>query len=92
MQEGMKSGTIKVGWVYWVAGQGPMRLTEAPDPPRKTTYTLSTVEGYTYHAGEGQLIKIMERKDVEEHLARLRERQIKLDEEAVAEFLNQMEE
>ena len=87
-----KSGKLILGEVYWVAGQGPMRITELPDPPRKTTITLKTLFGYTYYAAPEHLVSFFEKDQVLKHLATLREK-IGVsadDEESAAEFIAEM--
>lgn len=41
---------LQVGRWYWVAAQGPMKILELPDPPKKTTIKLMVASGGLYWA------------------------------------------
>jgi hypothetical protein len=41
---------LQVGKIYHVAGYGPMRIVQLPDPPQKTTITLVQPAGTTFYS------------------------------------------
>jgi hypothetical protein len=64
---------LEVGKIYWVAGKGPMKLSELPHParpkadergmivldPEKTTITMVTSKGYNHWVSEDEIQKPM---------------------------------
>jgi hypothetical protein len=50
--------SFELNKVYWVAGKGPMLLTELPSPPAKTTISMETAAGYTHWVSPQELSTI----------------------------------
>lgn len=53
----MKAEDIQVGKVYVVAGRGPLKVVEAPNPPEKTTVTMRWPGGTVYYASTSQVLR-----------------------------------
>lgn len=68
----MKAKDLKTGVLYWIAGQGPMRIEVLPNPPTKTTITLKTPDGVHYYADESQIVKPMTAELMDIHVGEMR--------------------
>lgn len=68
----MKAEDLKRGVIYWVVGQGPLRLTELPDPPRKTTVTLISPEGVNYYADPAHILYPINQEQMNKYVEEMR--------------------
>lgn len=70
----MQVKDLKLGVVYWIAGQGPMKIRELPDPPRKTTVTLHSPDGPNYYASLEQILHPAKPKVMDYYVEQVRSR------------------